>query len=99
MTKSKPKSGAARPARRSLFEADQAKEDRGWFAQHDRRLAARIDALISDTLAHPFTGLGKPEPLKHEWRGWWSRRITGEHRMVYRVSGDTVFVAQYRFHY
>jgi toxin YoeB len=60
---------------------------------------AKIDRLIEDILEHPFAGIGKPEPLRYEWSGYWSRRITGEHRLVYRVEGDTVFIAQCRFHY
>jgi toxin YoeB len=55
--------------------------------------------LIEDILEHPFAGIGKPEPLRYEWSGYWSRRITGEHRLVYRIEGNTVFIAQCRFHY
>lgn len=98
VTKSKPKS----PAEKSpleLFEASQAQEDRAWMAEHAPALHARLLALIEDTRTNPFAGLGKPEPLKHNWRGWWSRRINAEHRMVYRVSDGVLFVAQYRFHY
>ena len=69
----------------------------------DAKLARRLNELIRDTLRHPFTGLGKPEPLRSELSGWWSRRITQEHRFVYRVVGaaDTqaLEVIQCRFHY
>ena len=69
----------------------------------DRKIAQAINALIKDVKRDPFRGLGKPEPLKHELRGWWSRRITGEHRLVYRVSGTgddlRVEIAQCRYHY
>ena len=62
-----------------------------------------INALIKDIKRDPFKGLGKPEPLKHALQGWWSRRITGEHRLVYRVKGKgsdlQVEVAQCRYHY
>ena len=67
--------------------------------QSDRRILAKIDRLIEDIAEHPYAGIGKPEPLRHEWSGYWSRRITGEHRLVYRVEGNTVFIAQCRFHY
>jgi toxin YoeB len=66
--------------------------DRGWdeyekvFAD-DKKRTAKINALIKDIDRHPFTGLGKPEPLKNELSGWWSRRINDEHRLVYRVEG------------
>lgn len=63
----------------------------------------RINALLSDTMRDPFRGLGKPEPLKGELSGWWSRRITAEHRLVYRCKGtgteQRIEVAQCRDHY
>jgi toxin YoeB len=55
--------------------------------------------LIADVVEHPFAGIGKPEPLRYEWSGYWSRRITSEHRLVYRVEGDVIYIAQCRFHY
>ena len=55
--------------------------------------------LIRDIMRDPYRGIGKPEPLKHALQGYWSRRITGEHRSVYRVSGDDVRIAQLRHHY
>jgi len=69
-----------------------------WQAD-DAAVAERINALIEDIRRHPFTGLGKPEPLRFELKGWWSRRIDREHRLVYKVTGDTITVAQCRFHY
>ena len=57
------------------------------WQQADEKILASINALIKDIKRDPFKGLGKPEPLKHELQGWWSRRISGEHRLVYRVSG------------
>lgn len=89
----------AKPPDREVFWTSQAARDRAYWRQSDRRILARIDRLIEDILEHPFTGIGKPEPLRYEWSGYWSRRITGEHRIVYRVEGDTVFIAQCRFHY
>lgn len=62
-------------------------------------MALRIMGLVDACLADPFKGLGKPEPLKAELRGLWSRRITGEHRLVYRVCDDRISVLQCRYHY
>ena len=59
----------------------------------------RINKLIRETQREPFEGIGKPEPLKHALSGFWSRRITDEHRVVYRVEEDTLLIAQLRFHY
>ncbi|MCK5808789.1 Txe/YoeB family addiction module toxin [bacterium] len=58
-----------------------------------------MNALIKETKRTPFKGTEKPEPLKHTLAGYWSRRITGEHRFVYRVSEDAIFIAQLRYHY
>ena len=65
----------------------------------DARVHQKINTLIEDIRRHPFTGLGKPEPLKHELAGVWSRRISREHRLVYRVQGDELQIAQCRYHY
>ena len=74
----------------------------GWH-ETDPATAARINALVKDVRRTPFKGLGKPEPLKGNWQGWWSRRITGEHRLVYRVVGkgeqQAVEIALCRLHY
>lgn len=59
----------------------------------------RINRLIEDTRQTPFTGLGKPEPLKHELSGYWSRRITDEHRLVYKIDDGRIVIAQCRYHY
>lgn len=73
-----------------------------WQAQ-DPKIVARINELIRDALRSPFGGIGKPEPLRGNWAGWWSRRIDGEHRLVYRVTGkgeeQRLEVAQCRYHY
>jgi toxin YoeB len=73
------------------------------WLDEDRKVVARINALIAACLRHPFTGTGKPEPLRQNLSGWWSRRITGEHRLVYRVrgSGETqaLEVLSCRYHY
>ncbi len=70
-----------------------------WFQRHLPKLLKRINALIREILRHPFTGTGKPEPLKGELSGYWSRRINTEHRLVYTVEGDTALIISCRFHY
>lgn len=62
-------------------------------------MVERINKLIQEVQREPFSGIGKPEPLKHALAGFWSRRITDEHRMVYRVDGSDLQIAQLRFHY
>jgi len=106
MKKSKKKSPAARPlaavAARVTgepFYTTQAKEDLAWWRKHDPKSLARIEALVADIRRSPFAGVGKPEPLKHEWQGYWSRRIKHEHRLVYRVEAGTLYIAQARYHY
>lgn len=79
--------------------AGEARDDYRHWARTDVRLRDKINALIEDIQRHPFTGLGKPEPLKHGLRGFWSRRITREHRLVYRVEKGVLQIAQCRFHY
>jgi len=76
----------------------------GWqdyqhWVQTDRATLKRINRLIEDVLRDPFTGIGKPEQLRHVLSGAWSRRITEEHRLVYLVDGDDVVVMQARYHY
>ena len=74
-----------------------------FWQDEDQALLDRINGLIEECMRSPFRGTGKPEPLKQELSGWWSRRITEEHRLVYRVSGkapDQVLeIAQCRYHY
>ena len=82
-----------------LVFADEAWEDYLYSRKHDKRMVERINKLIRETQREPFTGIGKPEPLKHALSGFWSRRITDEHRMVYHVEGDALQIAQLRFHY
>ena len=65
----------------------------------DRSLLKRINRLIDDARRDPFTGIGKPEQLRHALSGTWSRRITEEHRLVYLVDGDDLVILQARFHY
>jgi len=82
-----------------LLFADEAWEDYLYWQKQDTRMVERINKLIRETQREPFAGVGKPEPLKHALAGFWSRRITDEHRMVYRVEGKTLMIAQLRFHY
>ena len=79
----------------------QAREDYEHWQQTDRQTVQRINSLIENIKATPFTGIGKPEPLKHGLAGWWSRRITADHRLVYRIKGNPsdLEIAQCRFHY
>ena len=76
-----------------------ALEDLAWWVQHDRKKALRILWLIQETHADPFGGIGKPEPLKHELVGCWSKRIDDEHRLVYHVQEDKIRVLACRYHY
>lgn len=78
--------------------------DRGWddfcyWVERDRNIAKRILRIIEDIRRHPFEGIGKPEPLRHEFSGFWSRRITEEHRLVYAVEKGQIRMAQARYHY
>ena len=65
----------------------------------DRKQLKRVNSLIQDILRSPHDGIGKPEPLRHRLTGYWSRRIDSEHRLVYKVEGDAVLIAQCRHHY
>ena len=82
-----------------LIFSPQAWEDDLYWQKIDRKLLQRINALIKQTARSPFEGTGKPEPLRHALAGYWSRRINDEHRIVYRVSGDDMFIAQLRYQY
>ena len=74
-------------------------EDYIYWQQTDKQIVKRINELIKDCLRQPFTGIGKPEPLKENLRGYWSRRITDEHRLVYKVTENTIIIQQCRYHY
>ena len=82
-----------------LIFAEQAWEDYLYWQKTDKKILKRINLLIKDVMREPFDGLGKPEPLKHALSGYWSRRINDEHRMVYSVQGDSLLIAQLRYHY
>ena len=70
-----------------------------YWQRTDKKVVKRIDALIQDIRSSPFEGIGKPEPLKHGLSGYWSRRITDEHRIVYKCGNDAILIAQLRYHY
>ena len=106
MTKSKRKSPAAQsgvaraaPVAGETYYTAQAKEDLVWWRKHNPKVLVRIEVLFADIRRYPFAGMGKPEPLKHEWQGYWSRRITEEHRLVYRLEAGTLYIAQARYNY
>jgi toxin YoeB len=75
------------------------REDLRRWVETDRKVALRVLDLMAAILADPFQGIGKPEPLRHKFAGCWSRRITQEHRLVYRVFADRVEFVQARYHY
>ena len=79
--------------------ADEGWDDFTYWVDHDRKLAKRILRLIKEIERDPFDGIGKPEPLKHDMAGFWSRRITDEHRLVYSVEKNQILIAQARYHY
>ena len=70
-----------------------------WWQAQDRRIVKRINALLRDIERNGNDGIGKPEPLRHEFGGYWSRRITDEHRLIYRIDGNDVLIASCRYHY
>jgi len=74
-------------------------EDYLYWQKQDRKILNKVNELIKDCQRSPFNGIGKPEALKNDLSGWWSRRITQEHRLVYRVENNMLYVAQCRKHY
>ena len=74
-------------------------EDYLYWQRSDKNILRKVNRLIEETCRNPFSGIGKPEPLKHELSGTWSRRINGEHRLVYSLEEDTLIVLQCRYHY
>ena len=79
--------------------SEHAWEDYLYWQQTDRKILERINKLIKEIQRSPFEGTGKPEPLRHGLSGYWSRRITDEHRIVYKVEKDSLNLAQLRYHY
>jgi toxin YoeB len=79
--------------------SSQAWEDYLYWQRTDHKMLKRVNELIREIVRTPFAGTGKPERLRHALAGYWSRRIDDEHRLVYRVEGHAVFIAQARYHY
>ncbi len=82
-----------------LIFSETAWDDYQYWLKTDKKNLKRVNALIQDIQRSPFSGIGKPEMLKHGLSGYWSRRINDEHRIVYKVEADSVFIAQARYHY
>jgi toxin YoeB len=89
---------SAKIDRVAVFESEFREDLRYWIGA-DSKVALRIVVLVEDVMGSPFSGLGKPEPLKYELAGAWSRRITKEHRLVYRVYADRIAFLAARYHY
>lgn len=87
------------PASREAVFHPEFREDLRYWITTDRKVALRVLELVEAVMREPFTGAGKPEPLKHLLAGAWSRRVTEEHRLVYLVRGDRIDFLQARYHY
>ncbi len=83
----------------NLTFSPQAWEDYTFWQARDPKMISRINALLKDIVRSPHSGIGKPEPLKHAFRGYWSRRIDSEHRLVYKAMEGSILIAQIRYHY
>jgi toxin YoeB len=83
----------------ALLWVEESWEDYLYWQQADRRILARINRLIAEARRTPEAGIGKPEPLRENWSGWWSRRIPDEHRLIYRVRDGCLEIAACRYHY
>ena len=82
-----------------LIFSENAWEDYLYWQKTNKKNLKRINLLIQDIKRSPFEGIGKPEPLKYDLSGYWSRRIDDEHRIVYKVQNDAIFLSQLRYHY
>jgi toxin YoeB len=82
-----------------LIWSEKSWDDYLYWQATDKKIVKKINSLIRDIKREPFDGLGKPEPLKYEMAGSWSRRITDEHRLVYLVEPDVIYVVGCRYHY
>jgi toxin YoeB len=82
-----------------LIFSDNAWDDYLYWQKTDKKMLKRINLLIEDVKRSPFDGIGKPEPLKYDLSGYWSRRIDEEHRIIYKVQDDAIFLSQLRYHY
>jgi toxin YoeB len=82
-----------------LIFSEHAWEDYLYWQRTDKKTLRRVNQLIKEIQRTPCEGIGKPEPLKHSLSGYWSRRINEEHRIVYKVDDDAIYIAQLRYHY
>jgi len=78
---------------------DESWEDYLYWQKNDRKMLRKINELLKDIAGNPFSGIWKPEPLKFKYKGYWSRRIDNEHRLIYRYKDDEILIAKCRFHY
>ena len=78
---------------------DESWEDYLFWQKTDKKILSRINKLIKDIVRSPYDGIGKPEALKHKYRGYWSRRINDEHRIIYRINKEEIWIVKCRFHY
>ena len=78
---------------------DESWEDYLYWQKTNKKALKRINDLLKSISREPYSGIGKPEPLKHKYKGFWSRRIDGEHRLIYRVKDNEIHIAKCRFHY
>lgn len=78
---------------------DESWEDYQYWIKIDKKILARINDLLRDISRNPYIGIGKPEPLRYKYKGFWSRRITDEHRLIYQVKDDEILILKCRFHY
>ena len=78
---------------------DESWEDYIYWQKTNKKYVKKINDLLKDIARNPFTGPGRPEPLKHKYKGFWSRRIDNEHRLIYAVRDDEILIAKCRFHY
>ena len=83
----------------NLTFSPQVWEDYTYWQGNDPKMVSRINLLLKDVMRSPYSGIGKPEPLKHAFRGYWSRRIDSEQRLIYRAVEGEILIAQLRFHY
>lgn len=83
----------------NLVFSEQAWADYLYWQENEKKMVARINKLIKEISLTPFSGIGKPEPLKHILAGYWSRRITDEHRLVYKIDDKNIYIAQGRYRY
>jgi toxin YoeB len=83
----------------NLIFTDEAWESYLYWQAYDKNILKKINAMIKEIMRAPFEGIGKPEPLRYELSGYWSRRITSEHRLVYKIAHDDLIILSTRYHY